>query len=92
MNMVKNLVQQGVEVVADITQTTAVKILLRRITTLEKENSTLKKENSALRSSIVDTIHKLQDMTTRNRRDLEKMEKHLQDIPWEEHTYMTGEA
>lgn len=79
--MVKNLVQQGVEVVADMTQTAAVKILIGRINALEKENTTLKKENVALRTSIVETIHKLQDMTTRNKRDLEKLERHLQSIP-----------
>ena len=79
--MVKNLVQQGVEVVADITQTTAVKILLRKINALQRENDTLKKENVALRTSIVDTIHNLQDMTTRNKRDLERMERQLQSIP-----------
>ncbi len=79
--MVKNLMQQGVEVVADMTQTAAVKILLRRINALERENDTLKKENVALRTSIVETIHKIQDMTTRGKRDLEKMERHLQSIP-----------
>ena len=78
--MVKNLVQQGVEVVADMTQTAAVKILLRKISVLEKENTSLKKENQDLRKSIVDTIHKIQDMTTRNRHDLEKMERFLERI------------
>ncbi len=79
--MVKNLVQQGVEMVAEITENTSVKILMYKITSLEKENAQLKKENLALRQSIVDTVHKLQDMTTRNRRDLEKLEKHMQNIP-----------
>tara|TARA_B100000029_G_scaffold508202_1_gene594523 strand:- start:334 stop:579 length:246 start_codon:yes stop_codon:yes gene_type:complete len=81
MNMVKNLVQQGVEMVAEITENTSVKILMYKIASLEKENAQLKKENLALRQSIVDTVHKLQDMTTRNRRDLEKLEKHMQNIP-----------
>ncbi len=79
--MVKNLVQQGVEMVAEITENTSVKILMYKIASLEKENAQLKKENLALRQSIVDTVHKLQDMTTRNRRDLEKLEKHMQNIP-----------
>ncbi len=79
--MVKNLVQQGVEIVADLTENTSVKLLLRRINALTQENERLVKENSALRSSIVDTIHKLQDMTASNKRDLEKMEKQLHNIP-----------
>ncbi len=79
--MVKNLVQQGVEIVADLTENTSVKLLLRRINALTQENERLEKDNSALRSSIVDTIHKLQDMTASNKRDLEKMEKQLHNIP-----------
>lgn len=79
--MVKNLVKQGAEIVADITEATAVKILLRKIDTLNTENANLKKENMSLRLSIVDTIHKIQDMTARDKRDLEKMERHLQSIP-----------
>lgn len=78
--MVKKLVQQGVEVVADMTHTAAVKILLRKINALEAENSALKRENLDLRASIVDTIHKIQDMTAENKRDLEKMEKLLERV------------
>ena len=76
--MVKNLVKQGMERVAEITENTSVKLLTYRISVLEEENKQLKKENLALRQSIIDTMHKIQDMTTRNRRDLEKLEKHLQ--------------
>ena len=79
--MVKNLVQQGVEIVAELTESTSVKLLVSRINALEKENEHLKKENTALRQSMVDTIHKLQDMTRRGQRDLEKMENQLQKMP-----------
>jgi uncharacterized protein YlxW (UPF0749 family) len=79
--MVKNLVQQGVEIVAELTERASVKLLVSKIGLLEKENEHLKKENAALRTSIVDTIYRLQDMTKRGQHDLEKMEDQLQKLP-----------
>ena len=79
--VVKKLVKQGVEMVAEITDNTSVKLLTYKITALESENKSLKEENLALRRSIVNAMHKLQDMTESNKRDLKKLKEHLHEVP-----------
>jgi len=79
--MVKNLVKQGVEIVAEFADNTSIKLLSFKINALEAENKNLKEENIALRKSIIDTLNKLQDMTSGHRRELDRLEKFLHDVP-----------
>ena len=79
--VVKKLVKQGVEMVAEITDNTSVKLLTYKIAALESENKCLKEENLALRRSIINAMHKLQDMTESNKRDLKKLKDHLHEVP-----------
>ena len=81
MSMVKNIVKQGVEIVAEFTDNTSIKLLSHKISTLESENKQLKEENLALRQSIVNAMHKIQDMTSSHQRDLDRLEKFLHEVP-----------